>query len=203
MAFDTYANLKTAITGELDRDDLSSKVDDFIDLVEARHKRDIRIRDMIARESLTVNARYINLPTGYIAGSNFRLLTSPITLLTYLNPHEMNRVRQETSGKPQYFTIHEQIEFDVIPDESYTGDMIFYEELTALSDANTSNAILSRAPDLYFYGALLASAPHLHEDERIATWAALYNEGKEALNAMDRKGRYIGPLVARVAGATP
>jgi hypothetical protein len=203
MALDTYANLKTAIAGELDRDDLTDKIDDFIDLAEARHKRDIRIRDMISRESLTVNARYVDLPAGFLEPIAFRLMTTPLTVLTYLSPYEMNRVRQEESGTPTYFTIHDQFEFDVIPSESFTGDFAFYAELTALSDANTSNALLTRAPDVYFYGALLASATHLMHDERLEVWGALYKEARDALTALDRRARVIGPLVSRVAGATP
>ena len=35
MALDTYANLKLALADELDRDDVSDKLDDFIDLAEA------------------------------------------------------------------------------------------------------------------------------------------------------------------------
>lgn len=201
MSLADYDGLKSAIADHLDRDDLTDQIDDFIDLAEARHKREVRIREMLTRSSLTVDDRYVDLPTGFLEAKTLRLLTTPVTVMTYLNQHEMNRVRSETTGKPTYFTVHSQFEFDKSPDSSYSGEVIYYKSQTALSDSNTSNDILSKAPDLYLYGALVASAPFLLNDERIQVWAALYKDAKDALNLMDRRG--VGPLVARAAGATP
>jgi hypothetical protein len=113
----------------------------------------------------------------------------------------MNRRRQETSGKPQYFTENNEYEFDVTPDQSYSGEVIYYQSQTALSDSNTSNDILTRLPDAYLYGALLASAPFLLDDSRISVWTALYGDAVTGANRMDQKKS--GPLVASVYGATP
>ena len=44
MALNNYANLKTAIANFLARDDLTSEIDDFIDLTEADFNRRLRIR---------------------------------------------------------------------------------------------------------------------------------------------------------------
>ena len=46
MALDSYTNLKTAIANFLGRDDLTSEIDDFIDLTEADLNRRLRIRAM-------------------------------------------------------------------------------------------------------------------------------------------------------------
>lgn len=201
MALTTYDNLKTAIADHLDRDDLSSHIDDFIDLAEARHKREVRIREMITRSSLTVDSRYESLPTGYLEGISLRLLTSPVTVLTYVNPFEMTQRRSETTGKPTYFTSHTQLEFDKAADQSYSGEILFYKSLTALSASDTSNDLLTRAPDAYLYGALLASAPFLLNDERMKVWGSLYEQAVESVNALDRKT--IGPKIARAHGPCP
>jgi hypothetical protein len=120
-----------------------------------------------------------------------------------LNLHEMNRRRQEATGRPSFFTIHEEIEFDVTPAESYTGEIIAYHAVTALSGSTASNAILVKAPDAYLYGSLLASAPFLVADERIQTWGALYKSAVTGLNMRASSSRRVGPLVSRVSGATP
>lgn len=208
MSLDTFDNLKAAIADTLDRDDLTSQIPDFITLAEARHKRTpktggIRSKEMITRETLTVNARQISLPTGYLEPINFKLLTNPVTVLTYVNYHEMARLRDETSGKPEYFTIGNEIEFDQTPDDSYSGEMVYYKSETALGDSNTSNNILAQDPAAYLYGALIASAPHLMDDPRIALWKALYDEAAQGLNAIAKSGRLSGPLRSRVAGSTP
>lgn len=203
MSLDTFANLKTAIANHLDRDDLTSLIPDFITLAESRHKRDIRIKEMINRDAITVNARQISLPTGFLGSINFRLLTNPVTVLKYVNYHELNRVRDETTGKPEYFTIGNEIEFDHAPDSSYSGEIVYFKAETALSDGNTSNNILAAAPDAYLYGALTAAEPYLMNDERIPTWNSFYKNAVEGLNKQLEKGRRSGPLVSRPAGATP
>lgn len=198
MSLDTYANLKTEISNHLDRDDLSSDVDTFIDLAEARHKREVRVREMMTRAAVTVNARQISLPTGYLQMITFRLLTDPVTVMTELNYHEMNR-RRSGVGKPTEFTVANEIEFNKSPDDSYSGEMVYFKSLTALSDANTTNDILTNYPDLYLYGSLLAAEPFLMNDVRIATWANLYKSALDAANGMtNKKG---GPLISRVAGS--
>lgn len=205
MALDDYDGLKTAVSDWLDRDDLSAQVDNFIDLAEARHKSEVRIREMVTRASITVNARQVSVPDGFleVVPGGFRLLTTPVTQLEYVNLTEMNRRRSESTGKPSLFTVHAQFEFDKGPDESYSGEIVYYQSVTALSDENTSNDILTRAPDLYLYGALLATAPFLGNDERIPVWQGLYDRALAHHNLSARKERTGGPAVARVAGPTP
>lgn len=199
MAITTYAELKSAIESYVDRGDVDA--DELIDLAEARHKRDVRIRDMMAREAITVDSRQIDLPDGFLEMMQLRLLTDPVTVLEEVNIHEMTRVREESNGKPKFFVVTSDIEFDKSPDSSYSGEIVFWKELDALSGSNTSNAILSRAPDLYLYGALLAAEPFLFNDERIGVWEKLYTSARDRLNNMDRKRS--SPLVSRVVGDTP
>lgn len=201
MALDTYANLKSSIEEWLDRDDLTTRIDDFIRLAEARHEREVRIRDMLERCPIGVVARYIALPFGYLAAQKFRLLEDPIIKLKNINSDHMDTVRREVTGEPNWFTVHAEIELDVIPQKSYNGEMIYYRALPGLSVSQTTNALLDRAPDIYLYSALSASAPFLMNDERIATWESLYVAAKDAINAMDQKT--IGVPIATVPGLFP
>lgn len=203
MAINTYSDLKIEIASHLDRDDLSDKVDTFIDLAEARHKRDIRIREMIVRQAISIDARYKAIPDGVLEIIQLRLLTSPITSVKYVSPEQMSDMRKEENGKPELFTIHAELEFNKSPDATYSGEIFFYKSLTPLSDAATSNALLARAPDTYLYGALLATAPYLLDDGRIEVWGALYRSAVEGLQQSRRQERSVGAMVSRVRGATP
>jgi len=203
VAVDTYSDLKTEIANHLDRTDLTSSIDTFIDLAEARHKRDIRIREMITRYAITVDGRYEDLPTGFLEGITFRLLTDPVTRLEFLTLDQMASYRSETSGKPTKYTIGAQFEFDKAPDASYSGEVMYYKAVTAISDSNTTNAILTRAPDAYLYGALLATAPYLMNDERIVTWGQLYKDCVDSLAQARRQEKHMGALVSRPYGAAP
>lgn len=200
---DTYSNLKTAVAAFLDRSDLTSYLDYFIDIAEAKHKRDVRIREMISRDAISIDDRQEAMPAGVLEIISIRLLTTPVTVLEEVNLHELNRIRRETTGRPYRFAIHEEIEFDVTPDSTYSGEIISYTALTALSDANTTNALLTKAPDLYLYGALMASAPFLQHDERVMTWGTLYKDALESLRTRERSTRRVGPLVSRLAGGVP
>ena len=203
MALDSYANLKTAIINFLDRSDLDQYVDDFIDLVEARHQREILIRDMIARSDALLGGRFLALPSRFLKMKTLRLLTNPVTVLEEVNLHEMNINRDEGTGKPTMFTVHEEIEFDTAPDSTYTAEIIYYASLLPLSDTNTSNALLVRAPDTYLYGALVASAPFLTADERLQMWEAMYQIARDGVLFSDRMGRVGATLATRISGPTP
>lgn len=203
MALDSYTNLKTTLAAFLDRTDLSSYLDDFIDVAEAMHARDIRIREMIVRDAITVDDRQEAVPAGVLEVISLRLLTTPVTVLEFVNLHEMNRWRQEVTGKPSRFTIHEEIEFDVEPAETYSGEIIYYGAVTALSGSTASNAILAKAPDLYLYGSLLAASQFVRDSEAMQWWGSLYGNARDSVNARARAGRVVGPLVSRVGGATP
>lgn len=202
MALTTYSGLKQAVADFLDID-AGDQVDDWIDLAEARHKREIRFRDMLVTAEIDVYDRTAELPTGFLEALSFRLLTNPLTVLRELNLHEMNRARREAETRPSFFTIRDEIEFDVIPDDSYIGEMVYYKTLTALSDSNTTNALLTEAPQLYLFAALAESAPYLANDERIAVWEAKYIAAREAFLDQYRKSRRVGPLYSRVSGPTP
>jgi hypothetical protein len=202
MALSTYSELQDAIADYLD-DDLTSQIQDFIRLAEARHRREIRIREMVKREAITINARYIDFPAGFLEARNLRILTNPMKTLSEVSVHEMNLRRKEQTGLPTFVTFHEQIEFDVVPDDAYNGEIIFYKAVDRLSGSVASNAILDIAPDAYLYGALLASAPFLLNDERVQLWGTLYAQARDSLNATAKASRRTGPLVSRVAGATP
>lgn len=203
MSISTVADLRNAIADYLDDDGLSSQINDFISLAESRHRRDIRMREQIVREALAVDARNVSLPSGFLEALNLRLLTDPVTVLQEVSLHEMTVARKETTGKPSLFAIMSDFEFDVTPDESYSGQITYYKAFTALDDTDTSNTLLTLAPDAYLYAALSASAPFQMADERVQLWESLYQQAVQGLNNQARNSRRVGPLVSRVYGRTP
>lgn len=207
MSLDTFANLKNAIEKHLDRDDLTDAapdnfVEDFIVLAETRHKREVRFKEMITRVAITVNARQIAFPTRHLETLVFRILTTPVTLMTFMSIYELTRVRREVTGTPKYYSETSEFEFDVSPASSFSGEIVYYQAQVALSDSNTTNDLLTRAPDAYLYAALTASAPFLLDDSRIAVWNSLYKNAVKGLKDVDSKSK-PGPQISRVFGATP
>jgi hypothetical protein len=88
--------------------------------------------------------------------------------------------------------VGEQFRYLPVPDTAYTGELIYYAKLSKLSTTNTTNWLLTAAPDVYLYGALMQAAPYLQDDARIAVWASMYRAGLEELALSDDRGATSG-----------
>lgn len=204
MPITTYAELKTAIDDWTDHS-LSDHVDTFIDIAEARHKREIRIREMLSTATLTISEddQTEALPSDFLDAKHIRIQV-PTSVSTngrkyfpdtqQLSFHELTQVSTNVKQTPCYFAITTQIEFDSPADQSYTGELLYYAELADLDDTDTTNALLARAPDVYLYSCLAATAPFMMHDERVALWESLYKESRDRLNQSTKEGNRTGPL---------
>ena len=198
MALDTYANLKTEIANYLNRTDLTSYLDTFIDLAESRMARDLRVREMESVDtSITTVAgtQSYDLPTGYLEMRYVTWQSNPYTFLAYMTPPDFFRVYNagEGSGIPSYYTIvGSKIYLGKQPDAANVLELGFFKRPTALSSSNTTNDILTYFPDLYLYASLAESEPFLMNDERLPVWAGLYKEGVNSANNSASQGRTSG-----------
>ncbi len=200
MALSTFTELKDAVADWLDRSDLTTRIPDFIALAEARINREIRIRPMEVRSTMTTTAgnQYFNLPGGYIQMRNIQLNTNPTTPLEYITPEMLDRLYgSSTTGKPRAYTlIGDEIQLAPIPDSAYTLEMAFYEKFTALGDGTsgtvTSNWLTKNAPDILLYGALMEAEPFIKNDERVAVWLNGYGNAVDKLQKADQRDRHSG-----------
>jgi len=198
MALDTYANLKTEIENYLNRSDLTSYLDTFLDLAESRMNRDLRLREMEeADTSITTvsGTQSYTLPTGYLEMRYVVFQTTPYTLLNYMAPPDFFRVYNagEGSGTPKYYTIvGSKIYLGDQPDSANVLELGMFKKPTALSSSSTTNDILTNFPDLYLYSSLAESEPFLMNDERLPVWAGLYKEGVKSANEAAQRGRTSG-----------
>ena len=210
MALDTYENLKASIQDYLDRPDLADRIPDFIALAEARHRRDFRTQDMLTRSQVTMPAKtdqYLALPPRFLQMQGLRLLTDPVSPLSHVSLDQLTTVRggqyANTYRQPRFYTIHEEIEFDVVPDIAYQVEMIYYAAFPPLSAATPTTALLQKSPDVYLYGSLVAAEPFMMNDQRIQVWAELYKSAHEMIAIRNRRAKQGSPLRARVYGGTP
>jgi len=74
-----------------------------------------------------------------------------------------------------------------------------WRDVTALSDTNTTNWLLTSHPDVYLYGSLLEAEPYLKDDERAALWGTLYEQAASQVRVPDTDtdlSTYIGLKMA-------
>ncbi len=199
-AFDTYSDLQTTIADWLMRDDLVTKVPSFITLCESRSNRRLRVREMEDTETMTPVSGVCTLPTDYIEAKRVTADTDPASVLTPVTL-DWAKARFDRSGFPYHYVIQGST---LIAYPTSDSDIIldYYAKIPALSDSNTTNWLLAKAPEIYLYGSLLESAPFMEDDNRLTTWISLYKAAVDELLQADTRGT-VGKAVARIRGITP
>ena len=196
MAITTYAELQTSIANWLNRDDLTAVIPDFISLTEAGINRDLRHYRMINRVDATLDSRYVQMPTDWMETVRFSITSGNTYKIELVSRDDMLEYRQNTadvSGRPRFYAnIGDTIEVFPTPDAEYQMQLQYYAKTPALSNTNTANWLLTTAPDIYLYGALVQSAPYLNDDARIQTWAALYQSVLDSLQKASDDTRFAG-----------
>jgi hypothetical protein len=200
MPLSTYAELQEAVAGFLNRDDLAETVPTFIRLAEAMFNRDIRHWKMEERAASTLSGRYLALPDNWLATIRVRADRPGHREMRLASVAEMERMRaqrHDAAGVPAFYC-HTAGEIEVFPTPAgeMPVELVYYERIPALSDEQTANWLLSDAPDIYLYGALMQAAPYLADDARVATWGALYGAARDALNASAAAARWSGSNLA-------
>lgn len=191
MALSTYTELQESVAGWLARDDLTSRIPDFIRLLEAKANRDLRCTQMETRSYATVNIaatepEFISLPGDFQTMRRVRL--SSVTgkpKLEFLSMSQADEYRYSTrnvAGQPWYFTVFgDEMELLPTPTNADVLEIVYRANIPALA-LNSSNWLLTLAPDYYLYGALMEAAPYMDEDERMGTWAAGLKYATDGLN---------------------
>lgn len=205
MSIATYGELKTAVASWLNRADLTSYIPDLIRLGEQRifygadtplSSAPLRIPAMQTRATGTITSSAIAFPTRFlepirIVGSSGGSDWS----LQYVAPERYSE-HSNSSGVPTVYTyLNNQIETSGTGAGSYILD--YYQAFASLSADSDTNWLLTNAPGVYLYAALVESAPFLGDDTRLNTWLAGM---KSAISAVNRstKTQGGGSLATRV-----
>jgi hypothetical protein len=196
-----YTTLVSTVADYLNRQDLSAQIPTFIQFAEADMNTRLRTREMIVRATTTNDDEYVRLPLDFLEGINLQIVggQSPLRYIT-LDEADIVNARQGYNAPTFYSLMNGAIE--LVPPPA-TGvdveiEMVYYGKITALSEANQTNWLLLKAPDVYLYGALVHAAPFLMDDQRISVFGSFYSQRVEALNDESQKSLHSGsPLVAR------
>ena len=204
MTISTYLELKTAIQDWSKRKDSLSMIDNFIDLAESDIWVNLNVRDMEVRATAAAptSGRFMALPDGFLIMRRLKMVSgSDYFDLEYRAPDSL--IIQNTAGRPATFTVTRELVFDRTPDSAYTTEMQYYRSLTPLSASNSTNAVLTRFPTVYLYGALFHFAQWAHDDLLLQKYSQLFDEAIKRANKIDRRGRHGPSPAMRIEGSTP
>lgn len=208
-----YTDLQGAVVEYLARDQdttLINRIPSFIQLAEAKFNRSLFHRKMEVRATALTDPNatepeFIALPSDFQSMRRMRITSvTGKPLVDFRSTVQMDEFRAQVAdvaARPIYFSIlSDEIELGPTPDAAYTIEMIYRQNLPALA-SNTTNWLLTLAPDAYLYGALLESAPYIKEDNRIQTWALGLTNALNDLNSIGNMSTFnAGPLVVRPSG---
>lgn len=199
MAITTYAELKTSVANWLARDDLTTYIPDFITLAEARIYRELKIRQMETALSSAISSGVIAVPSGYTQMKFAYVDGSPIKKLERF---DLERLYQEyptrsADGKPAAFAREgTNFVFGPYPDSEYTIKGTYYKKLDPLSDENSSNWLITDAPDLILFASLAEAKPFIKDDVRIALWESKYGNARSEINRKERDEAFSGSVMS-------
>jgi hypothetical protein len=208
-----YESLQAAVTEYLARDQdttLIARIPSFVQLAEAKFNRQLFVRQMEQRSIAVVDPtagepEFVALPSDFQSMRRVRL--SSVTgkpSLEFKSGTQIDDYRFATSdiaNQPRYFTVFgNELELAPTPDAAYTIEMVYRQNIPPLA-SNDTNWLLTLAPDLYLYGALLESAPYIKEDARIQTWGLGFTTALGDLNNLGLTSTFnAGPMTIRPSG---
>lgn len=194
-----YATLQSAIADYLNRADLTAQIQTFIQFAEADLNTRLRSREMIVNATATSDGQFVALPPDWLEAINMMIVggQSP---LRYITPDEADTIiKAQTFTSTRFYSMTTGV-IELVPPavDDITIDMVYYGKIPALSDANTTNWLLTKAPDVYLYGALTHAAPFLMDDQRMAVFSQIYLARVQSLQDESQKSLHSGsPLISR------
>jgi len=196
-----YDELVAGIKGWLHRTDLKARVPEFIALAEAKLNRIAQVGSMDNDITLTVEAgaRVVALPSNFTSPLAAWLNdVQPRDPLTMVLPEQLAVV--DTPGRPSSWAVDGTIMTLNCPVAKETAITLRYRGGFRLTAAAPVNALLTKYPDLYFYGALLQTAAWARNAESLGLWNEMYNAAVREVNRTESRVRAAAPLRTELAG---
>lgn len=173
MALDNYANLRESIKKWSHRDEMDEFSADCIVMAEQEMfygQVPFRLPEMMSEQISALSTKTLAFPTDCIEIFNVSLEIDG----TYhrLQAIPKNKLRDDAeTGQPCFYSLTNQLEFDVTPDKSYNLKIEYYQKPNALSDENPTNIILQKYPTAYLFGGLSAAFSYAGEEDKMNSYA--------------------------------
>lgn len=172
MAITTKDELISALGRWLDRSDLTAQAADFIALAEAQMNRVLRVRQMESRSisNITPGDVFVSLPTDFLEEKSIKVSDGSCSWDLDPQPAEVLEAAPPRTGRPTHYAlVGDAIHYYPSPDGNYSATLIYWARIPALTDAQPTNWLLTKAPDAYLYGALTHAGSYLEDDTGTAS----------------------------------
>jgi hypothetical protein len=200
MGISNYTDLKVSMANWLARDDLTSYLDDFIDLAEERLSRDLRLRATEATMNVTLVSGLAAIPADYVQMKHVHIAGDPVQPLevkesTWILDQFPTR---SADSKPRYLA-EDGGNFIFGPFPS-AGPWVlggqYWKKPAALTTAAPTNEWTDNVPDVLLWACLCESAPFLKDDQRTLLWEEKYDRAKDRVMTSEKKRTRKGSRIA-------
>jgi len=209
MALTNYTNLKAAIADWIARDDLTTQIDDFIDLFEAEFNRRLKVQEMRLTTTVTTSSTtsFVDLPADFRKMVNISFQGDPrdiefgtLKQLKVTQAGASNQARRPevvalASGSSSSAPL--RLQFGPNPNTAYVFDLDYYASLPALSTSTTTNWLLDDQPGAYLFGSLKHARLFIKDSESRAEIQAEYDRLLVDM-AIDNEQKKLGGPGTRV-----
>lgn len=196
MALATYTGLIGAVARGLNDQSQTSNIPDFITLAESSIATDVRLRDQVARDSLTtvVDQGYVSIPADWLEFIEVKYNGKP---LDYVTPSQFTDKAKE-SGTITCFTIEgDRLLLAPTPTEAVPIDVTYYAKIDAL-ETTATNFLLTKYPQIYLAKSLAWAFKFQMADAKAATWESVYKQAISEATSADKSASISGaPLRIR------
>lgn len=189
-AISSYSELLVEIRDLMDDSDYSQAAfDRALRKAEAEFNRTLRTPEMETRAILTVTGELTALPADFLELRFIFQEASPDRVLKSMSPAGMLSTYYGRSGCPEAYTI-EGNTLRVGPVGNATLEIVYYQPLPALSDAQVSNWLLAKHPDLYVAGVMYHLARRERDSDGMAQAAQEVSALTEAIKQQAQRNRW-------------
>lgn len=200
MAITTYSELQDAIANWIDRDDLTDRLPEFIELAEGTLNALLRDPRMVTRTTLALTTPWdrVACPSDMLEDVYAQSTVAPASPLEKVGVDQLVSIRRSTvGGTPRFYAVLGRF-IHVAPARTTDGsiDLDYYQAIPALSVSNTTNWLLTFAPDLYLYTACLHAAPLMQDEARVNLFSNLVAQRVSAA-VQTGKATTVDALVAQ------
>jgi hypothetical protein len=206
-----YSTLQADIADWSVRDDLSASIPSFIRIAEAMINREIRVIEMetdIALSVTAANGYAEDLPAGFLGFRSLYNADARNPRMTYVEPdrfHVINNSPNDAfssgnSAETPYTIESGKVKLDAAAGatDTITLNGVYFKRLDALSDSNTTNAVLQAHYDLYLYGSLIALWDFCDELEMEAKYTKKFDRVVASMDQSEKMRRKAaGPNIRR------
>jgi len=199
MAIASYSELVAAIADYLDDATLSAKIPTMIRLAEAEFNRTLNVMEQEARAYTTATGEYVTLPADAGTLRAVYLVSGGYIELEAMSLAELRRAHWDmTAGRPRNYAVADgQVILGPIPDGNYRLEMVYVQDIPALTAAAPTNWLLGKHPDLYLMGSLSQAEFFNWNDDRLPLLSARVQSIVEQIGK-DGNSRRVGAAPIRM-----